>query len=401
MGDNVHRRLQDLSLGVEDEPIALPASVCNQAASANRYAIISATVNARKQHLRTLIGHMPRLWGFGNNVIGRIVGQNQFQFVFQSEEAMNLTLRRGPWSFNEWMIVLQRWSPNIEDEAMKIIPFWIQIRGIPLQYLTRPMIRFIGDKLGPVVEVDFDEASTRVDFVRVKVNWNLENPLRFQRNFQFGVNENTVIRFWYERLRNFCNKCGLLTHELKDCPLNLDDDDDEDPQLPEENPDDDGIKILMGNSMLQTETSFLNPCLQVSLMQILINNKEMLITTKKMQTMTWLLKRFTICKRKWQKENSERMNLWKSLLLTQEKRNLQEASANARDRKLRKCCTLHFSMITGRSGVLFQSGLTSMNHKVLVQLILQWTEARGGYPHGCHEDPLLELPRPRSCGVCH
>lgn len=92
------------------------------------------------------------------------------------------------------------------------------------------MISFIGSILGPVVDIDFGESSTRVDFVRVKVN------LRFQRNFKFGEDENVVLKFWYERLRNFCNKCGLLTHEAKDCPLNFDDND-EDPQDPDEKND--------------------------------------------------------------------------------------------------------------------------------------------------------------------
>lgn len=83
MNDNLRRHLQDLTLGAEDEPVFLPAVVCNQEASANRFTIIRITVNPRKQHIRTLIGHMPKLWGFGNSVIGRIVGSHKFQFVCQ------------------------------------------------------------------------------------------------------------------------------------------------------------------------------------------------------------------------------------------------------------------------------------------------------------------------------
>lgn len=213
-------------------------AVCNQAASANRFCIIGVPVNPTKQHLRALIGQMPKLWGLAGSVSGRVVENNKFQFIFTSEEAMNLTLRRGPWSFNEWMIVLQQWSPNFPVESLKIIPFWIQIRGIPLQFLTRSMIGFIGGKLGPVVEIDFDENSTRVDFVRVKVNWNVDNPLRFQRIYQFGDDVNTTLKFRYERLRNFCNRCGMLNHDKKDCPLNAEEDA-VDPNAHDENHDDD------------------------------------------------------------------------------------------------------------------------------------------------------------------
>ncbi|KFK33125.1 hypothetical protein AALP_AA6G334000 [Arabis alpina] len=161
---------------------------------------------------------MPRLWGFGNSVIGRIIGPSKFQFVFQSEEALTSTLQRGPWSFNEWMLVLQRSIPNLPEENLKFIPFWIRIRGIPPLFLSHETIDFIGRLLGPVLHIDFDESSSRVDFVRVQVNWNIEKPLRFQRNFVFG-GENVIVKFWYERLRNFCTKCGLLSHEAKECPL--------------------------------------------------------------------------------------------------------------------------------------------------------------------------------------
>ncbi|XP_024014631.1 uncharacterized protein LOC112088519 [Eutrema salsugineum] len=232
MSDFIRRNLQDLNLGANDEAISLPPDLCVQAASANRFTLVGTTVNPRKQPLRPMLSHMPRLWGLGNAVIGRIVGPNCFQFIFQSEEAMNLTLSRGPWSFNEWMLVLQKWSPNFPEEELKIIPFWIQIRGIPLQFLTEQMIRFVARHLGEVMTIDFDATSTRVDFVRVKVNWNLDNPLRFQRNFQFGVDQNTLLKFWFERLRNFCNKCGMLTYDAKECPLNDFDDDDNDDNDP-------------------------------------------------------------------------------------------------------------------------------------------------------------------------
>lgn len=88
-----------------------------------------------------MINQMPRLWDLDSSTTGRIIGQ----FLFQSEESLNLVLRRSPWSFAEWMVTVHRWSPNLPEEAQKVIPFWIQIRGIPLQFLTRGMIEYIGE----------------------------------------------------------------------------------------------------------------------------------------------------------------------------------------------------------------------------------------------------------------
>ena len=39
-----------------------------------------------------------------------------------------------PWSFNDWMCVLHKWALLQTDEDLKQIPFWVQIRGIPLVF---------------------------------------------------------------------------------------------------------------------------------------------------------------------------------------------------------------------------------------------------------------------------
>lgn len=60
--------------------------------------------------------------------------------------------------------------------------------------------------------------------MRVQVLWNVDKPLRFQRNFLFGNDQNTILHFKYERLRNFCQRCGLLSHDKKECRLRFEND---------------------------------------------------------------------------------------------------------------------------------------------------------------------------------
>lgn len=113
---------------------------------------------------------------------------------------MSSILRRGPWSFNDWMCVTQRWNPQQSDESLKQIPFWVQIIGIPLRFLTLRMITFIGENLGHFLETDFGgDGAVLVDYVRVRLLWNIDSPLKFQRQFQFGT-ENCVLKFRLEKL---------------------------------------------------------------------------------------------------------------------------------------------------------------------------------------------------------
>jgi len=101
---------------------------------------------------------------------------------------METVIRRGPWAFNDRMLILQRWSPLGNPPLLNFIPFWIQIRGIPFHFLSRDVIGEIGRAIGNVVDIDFDaEAAARIEFVRVQISWNSVNPLRFQRNCQHVV----------------------------------------------------------------------------------------------------------------------------------------------------------------------------------------------------------------------
>ena len=242
MADRIRRQMQETALGIEDETINLPFDLCEEAISETRYSLIVKPVNPRRQNLRAMASALPRLWGVGEEVSSRILENRKIQFLFQSEESMASVLRRGPWSFNEWMSVVQKWNPNHSDQDLQRIPFRVQIRGIPLHFLTERMVTTIGGRLGHFMETDFGgDGTALVDYVRVRLLWNIDDPLRFQRLFQFG-DESSVLKFRYEKLRNFCSNCGVLSHDAPECPLSLnapppppeDDDEDDDPGF---NPD--------------------------------------------------------------------------------------------------------------------------------------------------------------------
>lgn len=112
-------------------------------------------------------------------------------------------LRRGPWSFNDWICVTHKWNPLISDDELKHIPFWVQVSGIPLHLLTKCLVREIGFNLGNFMETNFErENAVMVDFVRMKLWCDIDTPLRFQWLVRFG-DETRVLKLRYEKLRNF------------------------------------------------------------------------------------------------------------------------------------------------------------------------------------------------------
>lgn len=218
MADNVQRALQNLDLGINDVPVALPIEVVNQAVAENRFIIIGRPVIPRRQNLRSIVAALPRQWGQGGLVHGQIIAGGRFQFVFPSEESMENILRCGMWAFADHMIILQRWSPMFNYLMLNFIPFWIQIRRIPLQFMNHDVVAHTGRALGQLMDVDYHaESAVYVEYVWVKINWDVNLPLRFQKNFQFTSGVNTLLKFRYERLRGLCETCGLLTHDSGNC----------------------------------------------------------------------------------------------------------------------------------------------------------------------------------------
>ena len=218
MTDNLRRAMQDIDLGSEDAPFVLPPDVVRQAAAENRFILIGRPSMPHRQNLRNLVATMPRVWGLEGLARGRVIEGRRFQFVFPSEEAMDTVVRRGPWAYADGMIVLQRWTPLMDMALLNFIPFWIQVRGIPLQYMNRTVIVNIARVLGEYIQMDYnEEVGSRMEFVRVRLNWNVNNPLKFQRNFQFTPGVNTLLRIQYERLRGFCETCGMITHDSGAC----------------------------------------------------------------------------------------------------------------------------------------------------------------------------------------
>lgn len=204
--------------------------------------------NPRRQNLRPMIRFLPRLWGMDDSVNGRIVPNNRAHFLFPSREAMDTVTRRGPWSFNEWMVAMGTWDGDLPIEYPNHVQFWIQIRDIPIQFYIYSIVNHIASTLVDIAETDFNlDAATNREFARFRVNWPLNQPLVFNRRFRFGSHNEVPITFRYERLRNYCFRCRSLCHDVMKC------------EEPEHNyhmnpPGDDGPDDDLPNQMTVIET---------------------------------------------------------------------------------------------------------------------------------------------------
>ena len=126
---------------------------------------------------------------------------------------------RGPWLFNQWFVALQRWEDFPRADFLTYIDLWVQVRGIPVLYVSSMTVRFITSTLGPIMGLDFDdETSSQIAFIRVKVRISISDQLRFFRRVRFESREEAMIGFEYERLHRICSNCCRITHDVDHCP---------------------------------------------------------------------------------------------------------------------------------------------------------------------------------------
>ncbi|KAL9281376.1 unnamed protein product [Arabidopsis thaliana] len=219
MSDELWNAIQHMDLGREEPELYIPYHAYVGALASNRLSLLGRILNPQTQSVERAILELPYQWGLGTQVHGRILDDRCFQVRFRSEIDLLNGIRRAPWVFNEWFIALQRWEDFPTEDFLTFIDVWVQIKGIPLPYVSERTVEIIASTLGEVVAMDFNEETTsQITFIRVKVRMDFTEPLRFFRRVRFASRERAMIGFEYEKLQRVCTNCCRVNHQVSHCP---------------------------------------------------------------------------------------------------------------------------------------------------------------------------------------
>lgn len=98
------------------------------------------------------------------------------------------------------------------------VPLWIQIYNLPFAGRTEVVAKSIGNNsFGGFLDWDKSEASRYGSFFRIRAWVKVEAPLRRGQMIAPATGYPVRVKFKYEKLINFCYRCGRLDHVQREC----------------------------------------------------------------------------------------------------------------------------------------------------------------------------------------
>ncbi|KAL0789224.1 hypothetical protein Bca101_005470 [Brassica carinata] len=183
----------------------------------NLLSIVGRVLNPECQKMSSLIWRMPGKWQKEGKCRGVALSQERFQFFFDFEHDLVEVLEKGVHTFNEWVILIERWVEEPPDDYLQL---WVRISKIPTSYYTEEAIMALGELVGEVKEMAFDPSKPQTQsFIRLQVRFNVAKPLRMAKVVTTKGGRSWSIHFDYERIQKRCFTCQRLNHEQKICPL--------------------------------------------------------------------------------------------------------------------------------------------------------------------------------------
>lgn len=146
------------------------------------------------------------------------VGYDIIKFKFPTEFQMRWVLENGPWSFENNFLLLRKWELGCNNRNMSftMATFWIQIWGLPFEFVSKQTRVDIGNSIGSFVVSD-KVSSEQTKYLPVRVDILVDKPLCWGGFVSSLKGEKVWVDYRYERLPNYCYRCGRLGHEEKGC----------------------------------------------------------------------------------------------------------------------------------------------------------------------------------------
>ncbi|KAL2250198.1 UNVERIFIED_CONTAM: hypothetical protein Sindi_2493500 [Sesamum indicum] len=153
----------------------------------------------------------------GDFSVGAINVRHVFIKFALEEDYTNLWIK-SIWFVEGFPMRVFKWTPTFNPrEESPIVPVWVRLPELPIQFFDREALFSIARLLGTPLRTDVSTATlVRPSVARVCVEINLLEPL--QTEIGLGIGTEVIIQpVIYERLPKYCGACKHLGHDEDEC----------------------------------------------------------------------------------------------------------------------------------------------------------------------------------------
>ncbi|GKV39420.1 hypothetical protein SLEP1_g47185 [Rubroshorea leprosula] len=145
--------------------------------------------------------------------------KNTFIFLLSDEIEKDRIFQESPWFVKGSHIILKEWpdSQRFDEIAFSHSAFWVQVHGLPKGCMTLENIQLIGSLFPRLISWDKSTLGGLESFLRLRVEIDVHLPLLSGFQFRMQGDEICSAVFKYEKLVDFCYRCGMLGHTQKTC----------------------------------------------------------------------------------------------------------------------------------------------------------------------------------------
>ncbi|RYR34021.1 hypothetical protein Ahy_A10g048734 [Arachis hypogaea] len=178
--------------------------------------VVGKIISDKEINFKTCKNALLGMWKNPQGVAVTDLGSKKMLFSFKDRRRGLQIMQNGPWNIRENM----REGESMFEVDHDFMEFWIQIHGIPHDFMDKETSILIGEMLGVLPEAEDPkmDGGLRRPYLRIRISIDITKAL--PTGFLLDREELPLlwVFFRYERLSDsYCFNCGILRHEKKTC----------------------------------------------------------------------------------------------------------------------------------------------------------------------------------------
>ncbi|KAK2662525.1 hypothetical protein Ddye_001099 [Dipteronia dyeriana] len=146
-----------LSIHNRDGPVQLlDGNLMNDAKKRLSLKLVGKILSNKMVNRNAFMRVIGKIWQVRHGVDIESIAGNMFSFQFRDEYDLDKVIYGGPWSFDNALIAMEKLKGkgSIDSLNFNWADFWLQIHQVPLIFMTKEIGRFLGGRIGQVLDID-------------------------------------------------------------------------------------------------------------------------------------------------------------------------------------------------------------------------------------------------------